>query len=88
MKEKQELIHLKMMIQNWKNSYIKLSEEGNSYGEENLYLLEDFEEDINQYLSNYMCRLVHIEYMTEEELREFQMFIIKETEDLKKALGL
>ena len=88
MEEKKEILNLKMMIHNWKNSYIRLAEEDNSYGEDNLYLLEDFIEDIYTYLPLYTSRLVKIEYITEEELRKFQIFIISEIEDLKKVLGI
>lgn len=85
MEEKQEIIHLKQMITNWKDSYIRLAEEN---GNVNMYLLEDFIDEVNLYFPNYMERLIAIEYITKEELLEFKDFVFKEIEDLKKALGL
>jgi len=83
--EKQEIKSLKQMIVNWKDSYIKLAEDN---GNENMYLLDDFLEEIELYLPNYMCRLVDIEYITVEEFIEFRKFLNDEIDDLKRALGI
>ena len=80
-----EMNSLKQMVINWKNSYIRLAEDN---GESNLYLLEDFEEDIRTHFPQYMKRLLDCGFLDINEYSEFIKFVDEQTEDLKKALGI
>jgi hypothetical protein len=64
---RQELEALEMMVLNWKRSYLgDATPEGN-----NDFLLHEFQEEINTYVSPYLRRLFQCEHLSHAEAEEF-----------------
>ena len=63
---RKELDTLKMMISNWAKADLKYIEETN-----NEWLIEEFSHKITTYLDPYIARLRATEYITFQEVREF-----------------
>jgi hypothetical protein len=64
---RQELDTLEKMVRNWKRGYLEYaSPDGN-----NDFLVQEFQEEINTYISPYLRRLFQCEHLTQPEAEEF-----------------
>jgi len=79
---RKELNALEEMVLTWKRNYLGYATpEGN-----NDFLVEEFQEEITQYLSPYLRRLFECEYLTEMEVSEFRDSCYRQVDDLRREI--
>ncbi len=79
---RKELETLKMMIRNWKESYLRqVTGDG---GDE--YLVEDFQGEITEYLGPFLTRFVEQKHLTPAERNEFFAYCYRQVEELQKVV--
>jgi hypothetical protein len=79
---RQELKALEAMVLNWKRNYLEdASPDGN-----NDFLVEEFQEEINTYMSPYLRRLFQCEHLTEMEASEFLDSCYSQVDDLRRLI--
>ena len=76
---RKELDALEQMVLNWKAGYLGFAtSDGN-----NEFLVEEFQEEITNYLSPYVRRLYQCEYITVEEAEEFMDHCYNQVDELR-----
>lgn len=79
---RQELDALEMMVFNWKQSYLgDATPDGN-----NDCLVEEFQEEINTFMSPYLRRLFQCEHLTQQEAEEFMESCYSQVDDLRRLI--
>lgn len=78
-----ELETLEQMVINWKNSYLQ----GNSPGEGYEFLADELSQEISEYVSPLVQRMVICNYLTTAEGHEFMGRCYKHVEELRLALS-
>lgn len=79
---RQELDSLEKMVLNWKKSYLELATpDGN-----NDFLVAEFQEEINTYMSPYLRRLFQCEHLTQPEAEEFLNACYSQVEVLRAEI--
>jgi hypothetical protein len=79
---RQELDALEAMVLNWKRSYLEYaSPEGN-----NDFLVQEFQEEINTYMSPYLRRMFQCEHLTHQEAEEFLNACYSQVDDLRTLI--
>jgi hypothetical protein len=79
---RKELEAMEMMVLNWKKVYLgDATPDGN-----NDFLVEEFQEEINRYISPYLRRLFQCEHLTEMEASEFLDSCYRQVDDLRRLI--
>ncbi len=78
-KIEREIADAKMIIQGWKRSYMKIAEEIGG-GE---FLCEEYRDEIQEFASPYLYRMVMCGFITREEYVEFMRFCEGQVEELR-----
>jgi hypothetical protein len=79
---RQELEVLEQMVRNWKANYLGFAtpEGGNDF------LVEEFQEEINTYVSPYLRRLFQCEHLTAEQAEKFMDQCDSQVDDLRRLI--
>jgi hypothetical protein len=77
-----ELDALEQMVRNWKANYLGFAtpEGGNDF------LVEEFQEEVNTYVSPYLRRLFQCEHLTAQEAEEFMNQCYNQVEELRARI--
>jgi archaellum biogenesis protein FlaJ (TadC family) len=75
-----ELESLMKIVLNWKEDYLSSAEGVKEF------LVKEFEQEIEIYVSPYVRRLYEMNYLTENEAKEFMELIYEQVNDLYNML--
>jgi archaellum biogenesis protein FlaJ (TadC family) len=75
-----ELESLMKIVLNWKEDYLSSAEGVKEF------LVKEFEQEIETYVSPYVRRLYEMKYLTENEAKEFMELIYEQVNDLYNML--
>jgi len=75
-----ELESLMKIVLNWKEDYLSSAEGVKEF------LVKEFEQEIETYVSPYVRRLCEMKYLTENEAKEFMELIYEQVNDLYNML--